>query len=251
MRNSCIKSFNKFYRLEGRLKTKQKGRNQDINVKDMGNYKKLKKQLEQNNKKLEKANSKTQKLDNESDTINYMLDNLKTSKLNKNNMVISSENVEMIKKYTSGVKDTTKTIRSVNDLNIAIKDFEHSTLEIEKQNRSLEYELGLKKDEVEKLKNEISFKDKTISKLKEERDTLKIQLQKFKGFWRRLMKHFQNKIGFDKDEHYKYVSNDLYKNGIFDNNDKEIANNVRRKVKTIDEINTSKYIKNKNNDIKF
>ena len=64
MRNACIKSYNKFYNLDSKLKTKQKGRNQDINVKDMGEYKKFKKQIEQNQKKLEKANSQTKKLDN-------------------------------------------------------------------------------------------------------------------------------------------------------------------------------------------
>lgn len=51
------------------------------------------------------------------------------------------------------------------------------------------------------------------------------------------MKHFQEKIGLDKDKNYKYVSDDLYKKGIFDDNDNEIANNVTRKVKTIDELN--------------
>ena len=35
MRNACIKSYNKFYEVNTRLKEKQKGRNQDINVKDM------------------------------------------------------------------------------------------------------------------------------------------------------------------------------------------------------------------------
>ncbi len=39
------------------------------------------------------------------------------------------------------VKDITKTIRSVNDLNMTIKDFEHSSFEIEKENRSLKYEI--------------------------------------------------------------------------------------------------------------
>ena len=38
-------------------------------------------------------------------------------------------------------------------------------------------------------------------KLKKEK--LKTELQKFKGFWHKLMKHFQNRIGFDKDEKYK------------------------------------------------
>ena len=38
MRTLCIASFNKEYGLNNVLKTKQKGRNKDINVKDMGNY---------------------------------------------------------------------------------------------------------------------------------------------------------------------------------------------------------------------
>ena len=43
---------------------------------------------------------------------------------------------------------------------------------------------------------------------------------------------------------------DLYKNGIFDDNDNEIANNVARKVKTVDELNQYK-IRKKNNDTRF
>lgn len=45
MRNACIKSFNKFYDMDFKLKEKPKGRNQDINVNDMGNYREIKKQL--------------------------------------------------------------------------------------------------------------------------------------------------------------------------------------------------------------
>lgn len=58
MRNACIKSYNKFYDVDSRLKTKQKGRNQDINVKDMSGYKELKKQLEKMNKDLLKQINK-------------------------------------------------------------------------------------------------------------------------------------------------------------------------------------------------
>ena len=36
--------------------------------------------------------------------------------------------------------------------------------------------------------------------------------------------------GYCKDEKYKYVSDDLYKNGILDDNDNEITNNVKRKI---------------------
>ena len=249
MRNACIKSFNKFYDIDSRLKTKQKGRNQDINVKDMGNYREIKKQLEKQEQKLAQANNQTKKLDNTSKDINEILDNLKPTKLNKNNMVISNEDVQKIKKYTEDVKNITQTVRSVNDLNIAINEYEHSAFEISQENRSLKYQLELKDNEIDNLKSELSTKDKIIGKLRTEKEKLKDEVNKFKGFWRSLIKHFQNKIGFDKDEHYKYVSTDLYKNGIFDDNDNEIANNVRRKIKTLDEIANLK--DKKKNDTRF
>ena len=249
MRNACIKSYNKFYEVNTRLKQKQKGRNQDINVNEMGNYREIKKQLKQKEQKLEKANTQTKKLDNSSNDINTILNNLKPTLMNKNNMVISNEDIQKIKRYTKDVKDITQTVRSVNDLNMAIKDFEHSAFEIEKENHSLKYEIELKDNEIGSLKNEISTKDKIINKLQAEKEKIKQELHKFKSFWHSLMKHFQNKIGFDKDEHYKYVSNDLYKNDIFDGNDNEIANDVRRKVKTIDEIANLKG--RKKNDTRF
>ena len=246
MRNACIKSFNKFYDMDIKLKDKQKGRNQDINVKDMSNYTNIKKQLAEKEKKLDKANKQTNKLDNTTKDINQILDNLKPAKFNKNNMVISNEDIEKIKNFTKDVKDTTKTVRSVNDLNIAIRDFEHSAFEIEKENRSLKYQIEEKDNKISKLESEISSKDKHIGKLQSEKERIKNELQKFKNFWRKLIKHFQNKIGFDKDEKYKYVSDDLYKNGIFDDNDNRILNDVARKIKPADELNNTN-IKKKNN----
>ena len=180
MRNACIKSYNKFYEVNTQLKKKQKGRNQDINVNDMGNYRKIKKQLEQKEQKLEKANNQTKKLDNTSTDITEILDNLKPTKLNKNNMLISNEDVQKIKNYTKDVKNITKTVRNVNDLNMAIKDFEHSAFEIEKENRSLKYEIELKDNEIGSLKKELSTKDKIINKLQADKEKIKQELQKFK-----------------------------------------------------------------------
>ena len=250
MRNAGVKSYNKFYEVNTRLKQKQKGRNQDINVNDMGNYREIKKQLAKKEQKLEKANTQTKELDNTSQDIDKIINNLKPTKLNKNNMVISNEDVQKIKNYTEDVKDITKTVRSVNDLNIAIKDFEHSAFEIEKENRSLKYEIELKDNEISNLKGELSNKDKIIGKLQAEKEKIKQELQKFKGFWHSIMSHFHKKICFDKDENYKIVSDDLYKNGIFDDNDNEIANNIARKV-TIPDENKQTKSKKKNNDTRF
>ena len=250
MRSACIKSYNKFYEVNTRLKEKQKGRNQDINVKDMGDYREIKKQLKQKEQKLEKANTQTKRLDNSSKDIDKILDSLKPTKLNKNNMVIPSEDVQKIKNYTEDVKHITKTVRSVNDLNIIIKDFEHSSFEIEKENRSLKYQLELKDNEISNLKNELSTKDKIINKLQAEKKKIKQELKKFKDFWNNIMSHFHKRICYDKSENYKIVSDDLYKNGIFDDNDNEIANNIYRKV-TIPDENKQTKNKKKNNDSRF
>ena len=145
-------------------------------------------------------------------------------------MVILNEDVEKIKNFTKDVKDTTKTVRSVNDLNIAIRDFEHNAFEIEKENRSLKYQIEEKYKEIYNLKGELSTKDKIIGKLKEEKESIKAQLHKFKEFWHSIMGHFHKRICYDKDNNYKIVSDDLYKNGIFTDDENEIANNIARKL---------------------
>ena len=216
----------------------------------MSNYKKLRKQLDKNAQKLAEANNQTEKLDNSSKDINSILDKLKPSKLNKNNNLISNEDIEKIKNFIKDVKDITKTVRSVNDLNMAIKDFEHSSFEMAQENSSLKYQLELKTDEIDRLKKDLSAKEKIISKLKVEKEKIKQELQKFKDFWYRIMGHFHKRICYDKDENYKIVSDDLYKKGIFDDNDNEIANNIARKVTMPDENKQTKS-KKRNNDIGF
>lgn len=105
MRVKCIESYNKTYDKNAEIKKKQKGRNRDINVKDMTDYKALKKQYEKYNKRLSTANTKTEKVDKSSKDINVILDNLKPSRINKNNRIISNEDIEIIKNYTKDVKE--------------------------------------------------------------------------------------------------------------------------------------------------
>ena len=66
----------------------------------MSNYTNIKKQLAEKEKKLDKANKQTNKLDNTTKDINQILDNLKPAKFNKNNMVISNEDIQKIKDFT-------------------------------------------------------------------------------------------------------------------------------------------------------
>ena len=49
-----------------------------------------------------------------------------------------------IKNYIKNVTNVTQTVRSVNDLNVAIEDFEFYTLEVGQENCSLQYQLKQK-----------------------------------------------------------------------------------------------------------
>ena len=209
-------------------------------------YREIKKQLKKKEQKLAETNKQTDKLNNKTVDIEEVLDNLKPTKLNKDNMLISNENAQKIKNYIEDVKDTTETIKSVNDLNMAIKDFEHSAFDVVQENNSLRYQIELKDEEISNLKSELSAKDKIINRLRDEKENIRAQLQKFKGFWYSIMKRFQQKIGFDKNENYKAVSDDLYKVGIFTDDENKIANNLMRKVKIKENIKDNK-IKKKNN----
>lgn len=133
---------------------------------------------------------------------------------------------------------------------MVINEFEHSAFEIEKENRSLKYQLELKDDEINNLKSELSTKDKIIGKLQTEKEKLKEELQKFKGFWYSIMNHFHKRICYDKDNNYKIVSDDLYKNGIFTDDENEIANDITRKVKLKEDVEKLKNKKKDNFELK-
>lgn len=126
-----------------------------------------------------------------------------------------------------------------------INEFEHSYNELDKENRSLKYQLECKDEEIGTLKNDISDKDKIINKLRIKKESLKTQLKKFKDFWHSIMNHFHKRVNYDKDENYKTVSDDLHKKGIFSDDDFEIATNIWRKVEPKVEKNDRWHIRQK------
>lgn len=237
-------SFNKFY--EANCWTQDQSKKaeiQDINVKDMSGYKELKKQLEKNEQRLAKANKQTEKLDNSSKNINEILDNLKPTVMNKNNMVISSEDVQEIKDFVKEVSNTNKTVRSVNDLNVTIEKVEKNYKDLEDERDKLYYSNKEKDETIADLKEELEFKTEKISKLESVLDKVKAELSGFKDFWRRLIRRFQTKV-FDEEfenipeenRSYTIVAEDLERSEIFDDNDSDIVHNPRRKVLTNGEL---------------
>ena len=151
MRIYCINSFNKVYSLKEELKEKQQGRNRDINVKDMGNYQRMKKQLNQDKDKLDKANKKSLELDNKSNNIKEQINNLKISKLNKDNLILSKEDKEKLIKYIDEVDKTNNDFKSIQKLSITLNDVDTELKENKKNIAKLEKENYKLKQTIEDL----------------------------------------------------------------------------------------------------
>ncbi len=201
MRNYCIKSFNKVYEQDYQLKTKEKGRNQDIPVSQMQNYNKVKKQYEKNKKLLEQANKKTDLVNENGNNIKEILSDLKPNLVNKKNYTISQELVTTINNYISNVEDTTKSMKKVNDLDVIIKEYEKDLKEHNNENSIIRQ----KGEEIRDLTQNLDIAKNTISKQQEEINVLK----PFKYLWNKLMKFIKNKVRYSKNETYKKVYEEL------------------------------------------
>lgn len=181
MREYCINSFNRIYHLNYTIKAKEDGRNQDINVKNMTNYRQLKKEQEKNKKRLNELNDKADNLQNKSIQITEIIDNLKPSKLNKNNFIISNKGIEKIKDYIKQITDTTSNLKSTNDLTTILEHYEsdlknHSN-EVKNLQRKiktrddkiedLQYELVNANDEIDELEDKVSKHEEALNYFKE------------------------------------------------------------------------------------
>ena len=146
-------------------------------------------------------------------------------------MTISSKDVQKIVDYTKEVKDTTKLIKSANQVNLELEEFEYTTKKIKKENEELKRQTELDnekilelKSEVSQLKEEISLKDKIISKLQVEKEKVENALDRFIEFWNNTIFHFQEKI-FNNNKAYKVVVEDLYNNNVINDREKTIIEN--------------------------
>lgn len=77
MRQCCIKSYNNIYNINEKLKEKQKGRNKDINSKDMEIFNETKNKLREN---IDELKNEVQDLENTKNDISNEVDNLSSEK---------------------------------------------------------------------------------------------------------------------------------------------------------------------------
>lgn len=223
MRVYCINFFNRIYHLNYTLKTKEEGRNVDINVANMNEYKKFKREQEKYKKQLKELNSKADELQNKSNEINDIIYNLKPTMMNKNNFTISNEDMDKIKKYTVQTNDTTSNLRDANDINIVLKKYEDDLREHSNEVRNLKKKIKTRDDRIEELEYDLNDANDTIYELEDKVSKLEETLNYFKDLWKKFIKFLQDKFFFNNK--YDNFINDLYDENILDDNDLDIINN--------------------------
>lgn len=220
MRTLCIASFNKEYSLNNILKTKQKGRNSDINVKDMDNYQAMKEELENKQKDLEKANKKSLELDMHSNDIKETIYNLKKTPIVKNTYTISEVDKNKIINYIHKVDKTNEEYKKFQMLSITLNNVDNELKDNREKIKVLTENNSALDIKVSTLKKNIEDKDNQLDKLKEENSNLKTTINYFQNLFNKLANFIKKKL-FKKSEdreNYMNFSKDLYEHGIFDEN---------------------------------
>ena len=236
MRVLCIASFNKEYGLNNILKKKEKGRNKDINVKDMTNYQAMKEELNKNKEALEIASKKSNDLDKTTNDIKDTINNLKKAPIVKNTYTISESDRNKIIEYVDKVQDTNKDFKKTEMLSVTLNNVDTELQENREKIKILTENNNALSLKVDTLSKNVDNKNKEIKELKSNNKHLQEMVDYFKNLFSRLVKFIKNKMfGKDKErENYWKVSKDMYEHGIFSDD-------------TIESIKDD-YIWNKEND---
>ena len=217
MRTLCIASFNKEYGLNNILKKKEKGRNKDINVKDMTNYQAMKEELNKDKEALEIASKKSSELDKTTNDIKDTINNLKKAPIVKNTYTISESDRNKIIDYVDKVQDTNKDFKKTEMLSVTLNNVDTELQENREKIKILTENNKALTLKVDTLSKNIDNKNKEIKELKNDNKHLQEMVDYFKNLFTRLVKFIKNKMfGKEKErEDYWKVSKDMYEHGIF------------------------------------
>ena len=239
MKRLCIASFNKEYGLNSILKTKKKGRNKDINVKDMDGYMEMQEEISKNQERLEKANTKSKELDSNSNKVKEIVNNLKTTLTSKDKYVLRQDEKAKIVSFILQVNSTNDEYKKIQKLSVTLNNVDTELQEnrekikiLTENNDALHIKVKSLEKKVDKQKNE-------IDDLKQENSKLKRTINYFENLFDRLVNFIKKRIfGKEKDrEDYIHFSKELYEHGIFSD---ETIEDIRDDYRFAKEHNNNK-----------
>ena len=192
----------------------------------MDNYIEMKKQIERNTENLKQANKKSSELKQNSKDIKDKIAKLKTSKLNKDNYILSKEDKESFIDFINQVNDTSKEYDKIQTLSNTLvnaheqlKDKNNKIKTLTENNEALDLRVKTLNDTIEEKDNEISF-------LKSKIHDLKNTLEYWKNKFEKLISFLHDKLHswYDKDDKYIDVVNEMYDDNVLDDDDIEELN---------------------------
>ena len=151
------------------------------------------------------------------------IDKLKISRLNKDNYILSKEDKNSFISFINQVNDASKEYDKIQTLSNTLvnaheqlKDKNNKIKTLTKNNEALNLRVKTLNDTIKEKDNEISFLKSKISDLK---NTLDYWKEKFE----KLISFFHDKIhsGYDKEDKYIDVVNDMYDDNVLDDEDIE------------------------------
>lgn len=241
MRTLCIKDYNEEYNLNEKLKTKDKGRNQDINVKDMEHYAEAQAVLDLESDKLDKINEESLHLDNLSKDIKNELENLKYNKLS-GNYVIKKEDKDKIDKYIEEVNKQNEKYKDINNIK-NILDIGYDSMKkletVEEDNKALNIKVEALQKQNKEQKKQIKELDKLVDHFKEQMDKFASSYYNLKAKFDKFIKFIAERLLNPKTkEKYKEFTGDMFGHGVLTYNDsneidKTMINIKDEKQKTI------------------
>lgn len=225
MRTLCIESFNKEYNENNKLKKKLKGRNRDINVKDMYNYSEVKQTIEKHQKEIDKIDTNSKELNDKSDKLKDKINNLKPNTFKKNSYTISEEDKKSIESFIESVKDSNKDYLKVKDLSSTLSTINESYQSIQNENKILKENNNALELRVNKLTSKIKELEEKVFNL----ENINKALNKFKYLYNRLLGYLKNRItkSSDKDK-YKELAKDLKTHDILEDENYNNLLNVKK-----------------------
>ena len=137
--------------------------------------------------------------------------------------ILNKEKVLYPKKW----RDTTKSIKGVNDLDIIMKEYEKDLKEHDNEVRTLNRTIIQKDFEIKELKEDLGIAKDTISSQEKEIKHLNV----FKNLWNKFMKFFKNRVRYYADESYKKVYEAMKKDNILRQDDIDYIDNKNVKNK--------------------
>ena len=219
MRIMCIDAFNKEYNSNTKLKDKEKGRNFDIHVEDMMHYTEIKKELQNNKKRIDKNIEKINLINKSSKELNNLLNSLQESKLGgyrlnnaqKERLSNLLKDVENISEHFNNLSNVYTNISLIND-NLNYQKENNKSLNEDYQyalNKCVKLEKKIEdlQDSEEFLKDVIKAKDK---------DHIELITNLCENV---------NSKDYSKSQSFKQVSNELYKKGIINENERQVIFN--------------------------